>query len=77
MILQDLGAKVCPKTKQPCQARCQGYYLKSESDPSWYSPTSIAQVAALIHANPEATYRFIAGDTGKGNGRAWMLFLCF
>lgn len=41
-------------------------YRQLESDPDWYCPTSMAQVAALFSANPDTSFRFVAGDTGKG-----------
>ena len=55
-------------TKGPCHGNpslCMGYKIAT-SDPSWYSLISLAEVAALISANPDAKFRFIAGDTGRG-----------
>ena len=66
--MQDLGLNVCTKTNKICR---KNYLLhescrRSESDPAWYSPESMAQVAALLAANPSSKFKFIAGDTGKG-----------
>ena len=68
LFLQDLGTRKCAMTRGLCdtdRSLCRGY-KSSKSDPAWYSPTSLSQVAALIRENPNAKFRFIAGDTGKG-----------
>ena len=64
-----MGKKICTKTGKVCQGhlQCQ-MYRRLESDPDWYSPTSMAQVAALFAAHTDTTFRFVAGDTGKGEG---------
>ena len=37
-----------------------------ESDPCWYAPSSLAELAALCAANPDSSYRLVGGDTGRG-----------
>ena len=60
---------MCPKSGKECRGStvlCSGGLLKSGSDPAWYSPTSIAQLAALFAANSDSKFKLIAGDTGRG-----------
>ena len=45
---------------------CGKGLLRSDSDPTWYSPTSIAQLAALFTANSDSKFKLLAGDTGRG-----------
>lgn len=62
-----MNKKICTRTGKVCQGQLQcQVYRRLESDPDWYSPTSMAQVAALFAAHTDSTFRFVAGDTGKG-----------
>lgn len=66
---KDLGGnKICPKSGKSCRGNlmCSQGNLRSDSDPTWYSPTSIAQLAALFTAKPDSKFKLVAGDTGRG-----------
>ena len=67
---QDLSKKkICTRTGKVCTGSSSSCQIsrKLESGPAWYSPTSMAQLAALFSANSSSTFQFVAGGTGKGN----------
>ncbi len=70
LLSQDLASKKCPKTNKPCgqHALCWGV-KRAESNPAWYAPSSLAELAAIFTANPDSTFRLIGGDTGRGENQ--------
>ena len=67
---QDIGSKSCSKKRRVCSnghSLCWGL-KKAESDPSWYSPTSLSELAAIFTAHSNSSFRLLAGDTGRGVG---------
>jgi xanthine dehydrogenase iron-sulfur cluster and FAD-binding subunit A len=56
---------MCPRTGALCKGQCH-VRQRVESDPQWYTPTSLEELAALYAANPNNKIKLIAGDTGRG-----------
>lgn len=65
--LQDLGsgAVLCPSTGHMCKGQCR-VRMRVESDPQWFCPPSLKDLAALYNANSDKKIKLIAGDTGRG-----------
>ena len=56
---------MCPKTGDVCKGQCH-VSQRAESDPQWYAPASLEELAALYTANPNSKIKLITGDTGRG-----------
>ena len=56
---------LCPKTGDLCKGQCH-VSQRAESDPQWYAPASLEELAALYTANPDSKIKLITGDTGRG-----------
>ena len=56
---------MCPKTGNICKGQCH-VRQRAESDPQWYAPTSLEELAALYTANPNSKIKLLTGDTGRG-----------
>ena len=56
---------LCPRTGDVCKGQCHARQ-RAESDPQWYVPTSLDELAALYTANPNSRIKLITGDTGRG-----------
>ena len=56
---------MCLKTGNPCKGQCC-VRQRVESDPQWYTPTSLEELAALYTAKPNSKIKLITGDTGQG-----------
>ncbi len=68
LIFQDLGKKNGCSRSRVCsdrQALCWAV-KRQDSDPAWYTPSSLAELNALLTSKSGARYRLVAGDTGKG-----------
>ena len=66
---QDLGSStvLCPSTGELCKGQCcKQVRGRAESDPLWYRPSSLEELAALYNANSDKKIKLIAGDTGRG-----------
>ena len=69
---QDLGSTpvLCPSTGELCKGHCRVRVReRAESDPLWFCPSSLEELAALYNANSDKRIKLVAGDTGRGEFR--------
>jgi xanthine dehydrogenase/oxidase len=72
--IEDIKKKLCPRTGRACTNRGSSCAADSHqlgswevvSSPKWYAPSSLADLFAIISANPGTSVRLVAGDTGRG-----------
>ena len=66
--IEDLSAKVCPRTHSPCKALpgrvCAGD--KAVSGTLWFTVKSVADVFTVFAQYPGKSVKLIAADTGRG-----------
>ena len=56
---------LCPRTGEICKNQCCGR-VREESDPQWYSPSSMEELSVIYNANLSSKIKLLAGDTGRG-----------